>query len=207
MTRAEAITLWRELTNERNTTSVPDTTVDFYFHAGLETLNRRNKYHYADNTAGITLVNGTQEYSLPTDFVEMVWVEHAGRELKKSSVEHWRSKDRDAWRREDGSEPAEYALYANKIVFRPKPNAAAVATGANPTFRYINTPPDFNTSAFDLLLTQDHRIAVYYAVAEWSFTYPDSAAAFKRGEYYQGRFDQESGMVKEYYEKRSTMRG
>lgn len=201
-----AISLWRELTNERNVVRVPDSTVVLYIQAGLEALNRRIEYHYTDDSSTVVIVAGTQEYPLPLDFLELVWAEHAGRELKKSSIERWRSETQDAWRREAGTEPAQYAVYANKIILRPVPNAAAVAAGATLTIRYRSTPPDFGSFGFDQLLSQDFRLPVYWAVAEWSAAYPDSAQAVQRRDFYRALFDSEAQAVAKQYADRGTQR-
>jgi hypothetical protein len=202
-----ARSLWRELTNERNTTRVPDATIDIYLQLGLNALNRRVKYHYNTDTTTIALTAGTQEYALPTDFCEVVFVEHAGKEIKKASVALWRKEEFDAWRRETADGPMEYAIYANKIAFRPTPDAAAVAAGSTATIRYVNTPPDVGASGFDQLGTQDHSVVVFYAVGVWFTSYKASVQVRDRGEDYFQLFETEAKLILAYYDARNPASG
>lgn len=181
---------WRELTNEKNTTVVPDSDVDDYMDAGAEALNRRIGYHYTTDT--ITLTAGTQEYSLFSDCQEVVWVEWLnGRRLEKRDMEDWQRKGED-WRGEEQGAPLEWAQYANKIILKPTPSADAVASGSTITVRYVSKPASFTTSGFAQLSTAYHNVALYYAVAEWFAAYLNAATASAQYEMFTKKFDTEA---------------
>ena len=194
---AQMLDLWRELTNERNTTRISDTDVGrFYLAGGLEALNRVIHYHYTTSTDGITLVAETQEYSLPEDFVEVDWIQWNGQDLKKSSIDEWR-RNGVKWRSQPSGNPQEYAIYGNKIVFLPKPSAAAVAADDNPVIRYCSTPADFNTNGPVQLGSQDYRPAVYHAVSEYFSSYPGGVGS-KAQDYMQKFADGAQAILADY---------
>lgn len=195
--------LWRELTGEQDTTVIPDATVDIYVQAGLEALNRFVGYHMTTDTTTVVFVNGTQEYSIPADCLEMLWIEYNNKLLDKTSAEEWQRQGVN-WRGAKRGMPTEWAIYANKLIFYPTPDAATVNTAASPTLRYVSTPPSFTTNGPDQLASQDWRIAVYYGVAEFSRSYPDSAFAAKRADDYQQKFDVASQGVSLNYKKREV---
>lgn len=194
----DAITLWRELTNERSRIVVPDFIVANYITAGLEAVNRRVRYHYTDTTSAVTLLAGTQEYTAPSDTVEIKFIELGGKELVKSAVEEYRRKS-IKWRQEAPGYPEEWAFYNNKIIFSPTPSAAAVAADAAPFIRYVSTPPSFLTNGMEQLNSQFTRVPVYWAVAEWSRSHPDSALAQARIQTYQDLFDKEMELAAAFY--------
>ena len=197
--------LWRELTGEKDTTSVPNSTVDLYIEAGLEALNRRVGYHLTTDTSSITLVDGTEEYSLPTDCIELLWVEWNGKLLQKADMEQWQQRGIN-WRGEKKGVPTEWAMYGNKVIFYTKPDAATVAAEDNPVMRYISTPADFTVNGPSQLSTQDYRVVVYYGVAEFSRSYPDSPFASKRADDYDARFEKEAALIASYYKTRMLER-
>jgi hypothetical protein len=196
--------LWRELTGEKDTTVVPNAVVDIYLQRGLEELNRLVRYHFTDDDSNVTLVAGTQEYSLPAACNQVVFVTWRGQELKKSSVDEWRSKG-VAWQQQSG-EPREWAMYGDKLVFFPTPNAEAVAADPNPVVRYVSNPSDIGTSGPEQLRSGDYALPVYHGVVLWSASYPDSAAAQGRLAFYEGLFDKEAGKCLEYYSARLVTR-
>jgi hypothetical protein len=194
----DSISLWRELTNERSRIVVPDFVAANYITAGLEAVNRRVRYHYTDTTTAVTLVAGTQEYAAPTDVVEIKFIELGGKLLTKSAIEEYRRKE-IMWRQETSGYPEEWAFYNNKLVFRPTPSAAAVAADSAPFIRYVSTPPSFMTNGMEQLNSQFTRVPVYWAVAEWSRSHPDSALAQARIQTYQAAFDQEMELAAAFY--------
>ena len=202
-TIAEARTQFRELVNEKNTTILSDTEVDGYIQAGLEALNRRARYHYKTTTDSLTLVNGTQEYALPTDLVELKWVEWDGVELTKASVEQWRVKNKK-WRQIQKGALDEWAMYGNQIVFSPAPSAEVVTKASIVTLRFVSRPASFSASGMAQLNLQDWDIPIYYAIYLWSTSYPDSALAQQRADRYYKLFEQETEAVLAYYRLRGT---
>lgn len=199
---AEARTQFRELTNERDSDVIGDSVIDGYIQQGLEALNRRVRYHYTTTTNSITLVAGTQEYDLPSELVELKWVEWDGVELTKSSVEEWRRKNRK-WRQLESGALDEWAIYANKLVFSPAPNAAVVTEASGVTLRFVSRPGAFGSAGMGQLNYQDWDLPIYYAIHIFCMSYPDSAIKHQMAEHYYKMFEREAEAVSQYY----TLRG
>jgi hypothetical protein len=149
-------------------------------------------------------VAGTQEYSLPAACNEVVFVTWNGQPLGKSSVEQWQTKE-ERWQQQSGS-PREWAIYGDKLVLFPTPDALAVAAAASPVVRYGSNPADIGTSGPEQLRSQDYALPVYHAVALWSASYPDSALAQARGTFYEQLFQTEAAKVAAYYTARNVSR-
>lgn len=179
--------LWRELTNERSSTAVPDTAVDRYLQLGLEAFNGQVRYHWTDDSSSITLVSGTGEYTLPDAAAELAFVVWNGEVLKKADVDEWRRVERD-WRTATGA-PQEWAVYGRKLVLRAIPDDAAVAVSAVVTLRYVSSPRAIGTYGPEQLEDQHLRLPVLYGAAIWfqsaNSAQPDLAAGFLR-EFAQG---------------------
>jgi len=160
-----ALNLWREWAGgEFNTTVIPDSTIqDFYFDPSCNELNRRVGYHLSTTT--ITLAAGTQSYSLPEDFVSVVYVSHAGKNLQKKSEEDWQ-REGTAYREQSGS-PADYAIQGSTLILRPIPTAATVADASVVSIRYVSKPAATGVSGFAQLSTQDIEVVVRHAVFLW----------------------------------------
>lgn len=174
MTEAEGAALFRTLTNEANTTVLPDEAasaggqgVYTYLQRGLEEFSRQVGGYYI-NDGTVDLQPGDDilgEVALPTDFTDVLWVRHNGRYLKRSTQEEWlSSKVRWTDISVDGT-PTEYAISGAKIIFNPFPDQEAVTADDTPDVRYIAAPPAFSSSAFDQIAEQDHALPVYYAAA------------------------------------------
>lgn len=195
-------TTWRGYVNETDTTVVPDATVDRYLRDGLTQTNRRIGYYFKDSD--ITLVAGTQEYALPTDYVHEVFAYWNTLQLKKADVEQWIA-DNESFQAQSGA-PREYAIYGAKIIIFPVPDANSVAADATVTLRHIATPPDFASSGPSGLLTQDHEVPIYAAVALWSMAHPNDALAGYRAMAFNTKFEDECQKVAEIYERRRLLR-
>lgn len=198
--------LWREYTNEQNTTVVPSATVDIYLQSGLEELNRRIRYHWT--TGPVTLVAGTQEYSDLADLVAIEFVEWNGVSLKKADANQWRKSDvsENQWRTETTGEPQEYAFEGNRIILRPTPTAEAVARASTFTVRYISTPPSITTSGPEQLASQDYRIPVFYGVFQWAVAHPDTDLAAQRAQGFLQMFGDSADRIRQDYEDRRISR-
>lgn len=184
---ATLISLWRELTNERNGTAVPDSVVCIYLDWGLQALNRASRYHYTTTT--LTLVAGQQEYAAPSDMLDIRWIRFGLKELQKSDVERWRNDDLN-WALEPAGEPREWAQYGLQIIFRPAPSAEAVAANPTVTLRYISNPPAILTSGPDQLSASAWRLAVVYGAFLWSAAYPDTILAQQRMQALKQEFEE-----------------
>lgn len=203
---ATMMNLWRELTNERFTpgdpnSAIPDATVQIYLDFGLQALNREAHYHFSDGV--ITLVAGQQEYALPGDFILAQFLQFSNfRRLERSSVDRWLS-DNDDWRNEPPGQPRFWAVYANKLVVRPTPDAAAVAAAPNLTLRYCSTPPPISgPTGPEQLGSQEYRLAVLYGVLIFSTMYPESMVAQQRISEVQKQWDMSLPKVIQEYAQR-----
>jgi hypothetical protein len=191
--------LWRLLTGEIFAT-VTDAIVDTFIDLGMCELNRRLHFNTSQTTLALTA--GTQEYSLPTDFVDVLHVRHGSqRPMQKGSTDQWEMDNAD-WQNETG-EPLHWALYANKLVLRPTPTAAAVALAASVTLRYVAMPPTVTTNGFLQLAQQDQRLAVYWGAYIWSACYPDSAVAQQRAAALRKDFEDGTAAATGDYGRRS----
>jgi hypothetical protein len=202
---AGLISLWREFTGEHDTAVPDDTVVALWIDRGLEALNRRLRYHWTTDSTSIVLVAGTQEYSLPVDYVEVRWVEWNGRRLAKGDVQEWQSRG-DNWRQETTGEPLEYAQYGDKIIFRPVPSAEAVVIAASPVFRYCSKPPAVATSGPEQLSSQNWPVVVAFGAALYCGSYPDSAAFAARRDSLMKYFEDEVQVVAVDYKDRGLDR-
>ena len=186
--------LWRELTNERNTQVIPDSVVDIYLDWGLQQIYRQIRYYVVTDSTEVTLVPGVQEYVMPADAIEIVWVQYGtNRLLEKGDVEQWRRLGED-WRNEVPAEPLYWAHYGgNHFVIRPAPSALAVSQSPNLTIRRKATPPSITTAGPDQLPSIYYRLVVMYGAYLWSAAYPDSVVATQRATALKAEFD--AGMV------------
>lgn len=205
MTLAEAVQYWRGFSGEWDSTVVPSSgsttkeNVQDYLQRAAEWLNDLVGYSWKDST--ITLTAGA-EATLPTDFIDVVFVTIDGVLLKQTDIEDLNQKSPD-WRTRANDRPEEYYLYS-KIGFYPAPDAAAVA--ATTVMRHLGTPTLSTTPGFDLLATQHHRIPVYYAVGLWFEAHGLDGDGFRAARF-MARAEKEAERVKEYYAKRRLQRG
>lgn len=206
MTRAELRLLWREFTGELDRVVVPDaesgcTAVDTYLQRGAESLNRRVGYFFKDGS--LTLSTGGQEAALPSDALEVVFVELGSTLLTQTDLEELKEKE-PGWRQTAAGMPQHYYLYGGKIGFWPVPDAEAAVLTC--TVRYLATPTLSDTPGFDLLATQDHALPVYFAASLW-FEAHGQDADFARAGRFRELFETEAKGVAAYYEKRRLQRG
>lgn len=207
LTVPEGRTLWRELANEKNTSIVPDATVDRYLQIALEAMNRRTGFTVKEDSTTVTFLVNSSEYPLPTDFCRMAWVYWNGRFLKKSSIEEWqRGPDPVNWRDERSGEPEEYALLGMLLVVRPRPSAAAVAAALHPTLKYVAGPGVYAAAGFGALADGNQRAVVQYAAAVWRAAHPDTDMAPASAELLLQLFEQDAQLVGAEYLARGMER-
>lgn len=161
--------LFRTLTNEQNTTVLPDSPstggqgVDTYLQRGLEEFSRQVGGYFV-KTGTVTITDVAQEFDLPTDFVDVLWVRHNSLYLKRTTEAELLT-NKVNWTTTAAATPTEYAVVGEQLLFYPKPSAAAVSADSTPDVRYLATPPAYTSSAFDQVHEQDHPLPVYYAAA------------------------------------------
>lgn len=197
----------RALINEDDTSVLPSAVtgstyqaLDYYIQCGQEELNRIAKYHVTDDTS-LTPVVGTQEYALPADCVEVLWIEYNGSPLKKTDETQLRTKNVN-WRLDTAAVIKEYFVYGRKIVLYPAPNASASGVL---TIRYVSTPVDFGTTAFAQLGSQDHNVPLLYAASLFLSLHSESAQALQRAQMLNQMFLQSAQRVQAAYAGRGVL--
>lgn len=188
MTEAAGRTLFRELVAEKNTTAVPDATIDLYLDLALQEFNRRVGYYYSSDTS-LTTVDGTQEYTLPTGVLEVSWVEYGSTILDRTSEADLQRRGKD-WRDEAKGTPTEFYTYGRTLGLYVKPNAATQLT-----IRGIMTPAAYTGNGFSGLNSQDHGLVVLYAAALW----PHSLILEAQREQLMARFSDGAAVAKQQY--------
>lgn len=157
--------------------AVNDRTLDEFLYRGLEWLAGEFGFSITTSTTGITLVAGTQEYTLPADCAEIIWVEHNTKRLTPKSTFQWDREGND-WRDVTDGTPTEFAVEGRKIIFSPAPDATAVSDDSTPDFRYFATAPALSSSGIDRLGDQEHILAVYWAGWQYSLLHASEDPAF-----------------------------
>jgi len=196
--------LWRDLVNELDSATITDTMADTYIQRGLEALNRLARYHWTTDSASITLVAGQQEYPLPTNIMEIEWIEWQGKELDKESMALWR-RGSDPWRTEPDGAPRGWCQYGQTLIFRPTPDAATVAKQANPILRCVTMPDSFTTFGPLQLQQENWPIPVFYAAALWSTCHPESALSASRAKDLMDLFNNEAERLVAQYGRHGLM--
>lgn len=201
-TRQELRKLWRDATGEFDPNIPPDPEVDDLLQAGLERFNDVTEYHVTDDTTSVTFVDGTQEYTLPTDCLKLLWVKWNGKFLLPTDQETLRN-TQTGWNTRTG-QPTHYYFNARSLGLFPTPDAGTVAAAASPVLRYVSTPAEVGaTSAVALLATQHRRIPVYWAAAEW---YAGRGGNPVKSEGFRKLFVEAAGPAKAVYEARNQLR-
>lgn len=158
MTSAEQRTLFRELVNETDTTALSDDRIDYYLKAGARALNDLIAYYVVDDTSTMTIAAGTQEYALPADLIEVLWVEMQSAMLTLTDEQKLLD-EKQFWRTAPANIPKQYYLTGHrKMGFFPKPAGAY-----SYVLRYVGTPTDAITN----LATQHRDIPVFWAAGLW----------------------------------------
>lgn len=197
MTEAEGRTLLRNLITEHDTAIVSDDDLDLYLDRGQEATNALIRYHQTDDTS-ISTASGTQEYTVPTDVLDIVWVEWNATMLKRTDQADLRRRGID-FRDVAAAAPEEYYLHGRKIGLYPKPNAIQTLR-----IRYVSTPAAYTDSAFAQLATQDHRLVVLYAAHLW-LTAHGLDSNFGRAERFRQQFEREALQAKALYDARNLV--
>lgn len=205
MSQATNRELFRNLTGELDTGMPPNSTtagvlgVDEYMQRGAEWLNDLVGYFWKDST--ITVAAGA-ESDLPTDMIEVVFVTLDGFTLKATDIEQLNQAN-PAWRNAERGRPKEFYVYS-KLGFYPPLDGGAASLVC--TMRHLATPTVSSTPGFDLLSSQHQRIPIYYGVALWFEAHGLDGDGF-RADRFMRLAQQEALGVKDYYERRKTLRG
>lgn len=152
---------------------VPDRHLQDFLLRGLEWLAAELEYAVTTSSAAVTLVAATQEYTVPTDLSQILWVEWNSGRLTPNSMFAW-DRDNPNWRQTPAGTPREYALFGRQLIFYPAPNAAAVALSSAPTLRYFSATPGLTASgaATAQLGDDEQMLAVYHAAMEYLGLHP-----------------------------------
>lgn len=196
------IDLWRELTNQQNTTVIPDSRVRLYITQGLYWLNRRIRYYVRDEASPITPSAGTGQYTLPADYEEMVYVYFGAQELKKTDLQEAEIAS-TSWRSKTGT-PAHWLVLGNVVHLIPAPNAAAAVQTL--TLRYVATPPDLAANGAAGLSTQSAVVPVYYGAYLYTVCHPDDASSPSRAGGLLAFAEREADLMAQAYASRRLLR-
>jgi len=203
VTQAEGRTLFRDLTNEQDTNIVTAAQVDQQISLGQEALNDLIGYFIKDDTSTIALVNGTQEYTLPADCLEVLHATWNNTFLKEETLDEAR-RNYTNWLSASASATLEsYVLYGRKLLLIPKPNATAVSSDGFVDLRYVATPTAYATTAFDGLASQHHAIPIYYAASLWLDAHGFDGAMV-RSQRLMEKFLQRAEGARRHYQSRFT---
>lgn len=143
------------------------------------------------DTATTTVVDGTQEYSLPSDVLDVIRMAHKGirlRRLSKFDLDTLYATGRD-WTQDSGTPSAYYVdLDPNNKVFGLYPKPAAGDAGANLTMEYVKMPPVLTSDSSVPLDSHTLLITYQMAIAYWAAAYfldirPDQQAVFSASRY------------------------
>jgi hypothetical protein len=208
MTLQECEDLWRELTNEKD--SIPaDAVVYRYLNLALDAINRRVGISVEDSASPFTLVDGTQEYDLPSEVVHVLWVEWNGQPVHKTDQDTLRREAETAknWRTKKGL-PLQFYRSGRKLGFVAIPNADAVAQDSAPTLRAITTPNRVEavTSGLLLLADNDHPVLVQYAAGIWLAS-PNGGFRKEEASVLLGAAEAEITVMQQYYGRLAGLEG
>jgi hypothetical protein len=137
-----------------------------------------------DTSTG-TCVDGTSEYSLPTDVLDITRLAHKGIRLRRMSKFDLDIQLQSDWSDDTGTPRSYFVdLDPNNKVYRVYPTPQAADAGANLTIEYIKIPPALSADSsvpFDghTLMTPYHMAIVYFAAAELLKQNPDEARIAK----------------------------
>lgn len=146
----------------------------------------------------MTVVDGTSEYSLPTDIMDVLRVAHKGIKIESLSAYELDLRLNQDWTDDIGTPTNYYVdLDPNNKKLRLFPIPQAADAGANLTVEYLKIPPTLSADAsvpFDghTLLIPYHDAIAYWAAASLLMVRPDQPALVMSGNYmnkYQGYVD------------------
>jgi len=200
MTRKEALALFRDLAIEQDTEVVPDPLLDSFLQGGLEATNDLLEYVDADDSSALSLVAEQSTYVLPADCAKVRWIDWNGKFLDKTSMDELR-KRKENWRQTPSGAPREYLLSGRNVTLNPPPSQDAVLTAPTGTIRYVGSPASFRTKQFQGLITQHHRIPVFYAVAHFLLTVNRDFQGYQA---YMSLFEARAKVAAAYYRDRAV---
>jgi hypothetical protein len=137
----------------------------------------------------ITTVDGTAEYDLPTDILDVLRVAHKGLKLESISAYELDVRLNQDWTDDTGTPTRYYVdLDPNNKKIRLYPIPEAADAGANLTLEYLKMPPALSSDSdvpldSHTLLTPYHDALAYYAASSLLNIQPDQAALVMIGQY------------------------
>jgi hypothetical protein len=186
----QLLTELRELVGNPSYSEVSDRRLRTYLVKGVEWLAEELKYSVTTDAATVTLVAGTQEYTLPNDLSSLIWVEWNTQKLDPASTYQW-TRDGLDWRDTSGN-PAQVAVEGRKLVFYPKPDATAVSATPVIALRYIASAPALSSSGTGTpgLSDADQTLVQFYAAALYCAARPS-----KENQARQAAFNQQVAVL------------
>lgn len=158
-----------------DTREAPDRELDDFLQRGWEWAAAELELTVTTDTTTLALVAGTQEYTLPTDLLVVLWAEWNEIRLKGRTTFEW-DRDGTVWRNAENADTlVEFALEGQKMIFSAPPSATAVTADSAVTVRYYANAAALATSstAATALGEGDQMLPVYAAAVEWLGVHPE----------------------------------
>lgn len=191
---------FRIMINQTNSLVPDDDWIDLTLQDGITATNARLKYSYED--LEVTLVAGTAEYDLPSNYINSLWHSWSGEEQYEADQDQLRRRNY-WWRTQPEGTPEKYAIWKQKLIVIPTPNAAAVAKDDTYLIRAYTTPPAFRLSGMSQLSREHWEIPMFFAASQWYGGPGGNRPATAK--FYWELWDQRSKEAMGAYEKRKVV--
>lgn len=181
MTRASIRNLFRQNVGRPPKNQLEDSEVDDFLNSGMEWLaGEITDFHVRTDEVGLSLVAGQSEYTLPSDVLEIIWIEWNGNRLESRSTWEWRQLNTD-YRGATSSNPTEFAIEGRTLILYPPPASTSITTAPYLVYRAIVSPA-LTAAGIVGLSEPDQRVVAYRAAWEYLLTHPSEAnAALAKG--------------------------
>jgi len=151
-----------------------------------------------------TSVDGTQEYALPSDVMDIVRVAHKGVELRRISKADLDFYTTERWDDDSGTPLYYYVdLDPNNKKYGLYPIPTGADAGANVAIEYVKIPPTLSTDSSvpldgHTLLVPYHNALAYFAAKELMVTDPSRENSARVGAYAKRYSDEVSHCIETF---------
>ena len=184
MTQREFLSELRELIGNPTQAVTADRQLMPYVRAALDFLARKLRYALKEDSQSLVLKAGVQEYDLPSDVSQLMWVRIAGKKLSPSTTYLW-DRDGNDWKNATAGVPAEVAFEGRKLILDRAPSSQFLAgnSGANARgdYKFISSSPGIRPTHIPGLPDADARLAVLYAAVRYCTANPTDENTKRRG--------------------------
>lgn len=176
MTENDALSFLRQLLGDPVPGSVSNRQLTPWLADALDRLARELKYSLTEDQHSLTLEADEQEYPLPTDVQQLMWIRYAGIKLKPSTTYEW---DRDGlnWKEAVAGIPSEYAYEGRKVIFDCPLSAGAISSYPRATVKYVSTSHGITLANMPGLPDADARLACRLAALQFCYARPTAENA------------------------------